>query len=283
MSYRKKHIKHKIGRIKPKKSVFKKIWFWILALIIVVFFSTTYFVLFYSGLQIKNIEVSGNRKINTQDLQKFVLEDASSKLFSFWKINITSRSILLANQTKLNGDILNKFSGIEKVKIGKNFPQTLKLVVSERNAIGAYCNAAEHCWLIDESGTIFEPLAVNPGSDITIIRQLADSRTIYIGEKVLDKNVVGSIFQIQMNLIDDLGIRATEAIITSPVRLNILTSEGWQVYFDLEDGSDMGAQLTKLNVLLNGQISDASRKNLRYIDLRPKDRAIICDNKTCGN
>ena len=60
------------------------------------------------------------------------------------------------------------------------------------------------------------------------------------------------------------------------------TSKNWQIYFDLSSDSDINSQLTKLNLLLNGGISADDMKNLHYIDFRPKDRAIICDNATCG-
>jgi hypothetical protein len=81
---------------------------------------------------------------------------------------------------------------------------------------------------------------------------------------------------------DNFQINLEEALVTSPLRLDVNTSENWRIYFDLGPDSDINLQLTKLNLLLNGGISTASRKTLRYIDLRPKDRAIICDNNTCG-
>ena len=64
------------------------------------------------------------------------------------------------------------------------------------------------------------------------------------------------------------------------------TGKNWQIYFDLSPGSDTNSQITELNLLLSNKISTGPegypRKKLRYIDLRPKDRAIICDNSTCG-
>jgi len=65
MSYRKKHIKGKIHRIKPKKSIFRMMWFWITVLVLIVIFSISYFLIFYQGIQVNNITISGNQKVAT--------------------------------------------------------------------------------------------------------------------------------------------------------------------------------------------------------------------------
>jgi hypothetical protein len=105
---------------------------------------------------------------------------------------------------------------------------------------------------------------------------------VFTGEDVVAQNIINAISKIQKSLKDNFQIDLKEALVASSVRLNVTTSENWQIYFDLSPESDINLQLTKLNLLLNGGMSADSRKNLRYIDLRPQDRAIICDNKTCG-
>ena len=83
--------------------------------------------------------------------------------------------------------------------------------------------------------------------------------------------------------IDNFKINLDEVMITSPLRLDADTNEGWHIYFDLGPNSDINSQLKKLDLLLNGGISAESRKNLRYINLTPQNKAIVCDNKTCAN
>ncbi|MGA2417812.1 MAG: FtsQ-type POTRA domain-containing protein [Candidatus Staskawiczbacteria bacterium] len=284
MSYRKKHIKSKIHRIRPRKSIFRRLWFWIVILFLIIVLFIFYLVLFYPGLQIKNIVVSGNDKISTQELQDVIFNNANTGLVKFWNFQITSKSIFLFNINKIDKEILEKFPTIEKVTINKKLPQTIMLGVTEREPVGVFCDN-NNCFLIDNNGIVFEPLSTNP-ANVLIVRQdpkgTPENGQVFTGEDVVAQNIINAISKIQKSLKDNFQIDLKEALVASSVRLNVTTSENWQIYFDLSPESDINLQLTKLNLLLNGGMSADSRKNLRYIDLRPQDRAIICDNKTCG-
>lgn len=280
-SYRKKHIRGKIHNIRPRKSIFKRLWFWIFILIVVVALSSAYFVLFYSGFQLKNIIISGNSNVKTQDLQDIISEDANTGLINFWDMKIISRSIFLINDGKISKDILEKFPEIEGLAIKKNMPQTLILGITERKPIGVYCSANDQCFLIDQNGVVFGN-SVSAPTDITIVRQNTEDGQLFPGKDVIAQNIISAIAEIQKSLKDNFQIDLKEALVTSPVRLNITTNKKWQIYFDLSPDSDVSSQIIKLNLLLNGGISPNDMKNLIYIDLRPKDRAIVCDNATCG-
>lgn len=88
--------------------------------------------------------------------------------------------------------------------------------------------------------------------------------------------------EIQNDLAKKFNINIQEAFITSPIRMNIKTNENWQIYFNLQDNPDISSQLKGMNALLSGQLDSNNRQNLYYIDLRFKDRAVICDNVVCG-
>lgn len=281
MSYRKKHVKNKIGRINPKKSIFTRLWFWLVILFFIIILSGLYTVIFYSGLQIKDIIISGNERVSAQELRDFVYENSNTGLIKFWKININSRSILLVDTNKLDKEILKKFPLIEKLQIDKSYPQTLVLGVTERKPLGIFCSADNQCSLVDQNGIAYEPVFVIP-ENATVIRQALNNSQVFTGEEVVAQNMIDAIYKIQKSLKDNFQIDLKEALVTSPIRLNVKTGENWQIYFDLDNDSDINSQLTKLNLLLSGEISQDSRQSLRYIDLRPKDRAIICDNSTCG-
>lgn len=283
MSYRKSHIKNKLHKIRPKKSVFKKLWFWIVALFFIIIFSACYSALFYSGVQLKNIIISGNEKAKTQDLQELAWKDASTGLINFLNIRINSLSILLVNNGKIDKDILERFPVVEKVTVTKIFPQTLVLDVAERKPLGIFCDNTTRCFFIDGSGVVFQNISPDLlNLDYTIVRQTTKSSQVFTGEEVVSQSIISAIAEIQKTLKDNFQINLNEALIASPVRLNVTTGENWQIYFGLGAGSDINAQLTELSLLLNGGISKDSRKNLRYIDLRPNGRAIVCDNSTCG-
>jgi cell division septal protein FtsQ len=304
-SFRKKHLKNKIHGIKPKKSIFTRLWFWLVLLFFVIALSGFYVVLFYPGLQVKDIIISGNEKVKSPELQELVSNYANTGLVNFWTIKITSRSIFLVDLKKMSKDILEKFPVIEKADINKNYPRILTLVITERKPLGVYCpsessgqatpakapsepqpNSSEQadsrCFLIDQNGIIFEPLSASQ-ENLIIVRQLTENGQVFTGEEIVAQNMISAIYKIQKSLKDNFKIDLKEALVTSPVRLNVKTGENWQIYFDLSPDADINLEITKLNLLLNGGISQVQRKNLYYIDLRPKDRAIICDNMECGS
>ncbi len=276
MSYRKKHIKGKVQRIKPKKSIFKRLWFWIAILFLIIISSAFYFFLFYSGIQIKDIIISGNQRVSSSDIENLISGDINNKILGI----VDSKSIFLINSDKLNKEILNNFPLIESVKVDKKLPQTLILNITERKPVGVYCQDDNQCFSIDENGIIFEPAEIN--STGFIVRQMANDGQFYIGQLAFEKNIIDLILKVEKSLKDNFQTDIKTAIIASPERLNIQTNENWQIYLDLSPDSDINSQITKLNLLLTNGISADSRKNLRYIDLRPKDRAVVCDNEICG-
>jgi len=270
MSYRKSHVKNKIHRIKPKKSILKKLWFWVLILIFIIIGAIVYFLLFWRGIQVENISISGNNKITTQELQSIILSDFSASLLKLWNIEITSKSILLVNTENIKKEILQKFPVIEKISVNKNYPKTLTLGVTERIPVGVYCSS--DCFLIDDNGIIFEPIST-PNPDFFIVRQTIEDSNLYAGESVIGSDIINDVLKIKKDLQDNFQINTGEALITTPTRLNITTGEGWQIYFNLQGDPDINSQITKLNLLLNGDITTTVRKTLQYIDLRFQDRA----------
>lgn len=285
MSYRKYHVKTKINRIKPKKRFYRKLWFWVSILFIAAGCSAVYFIFFYPGFQIQDIVISGNEKAETQSLRQAVLNGVETGLINFLDIKITSRSIFLVNTDKLNDDILKEYPVIEKININKNFPRTIIVGVAERKPVGIYCagkNSYDRCFLIDQNGVIFEPVSASKES-FSIIRQSVESGEIFTGERVVQENIMDAVAKVHKNLTENLKIDIKEAFISSPMRLNVKTGENWQIYFNLDPNFDINLQLVKLDLMLKEGMSEQSRQNLRYIDLRTKDRAVMCDNDTCDN
>lgn len=265
MSYRRKHIKNKIQKIKPRKSIFKRPIFWRTVLFLVLVFVSFYFFVFFDKFQIQKIIISGNEKISSEKIENAVKNNINKKFISFLNWNVLSKSIFLVNKDKLNKEILEKFPIIEKVRTDKKLPQTLILGIMERKPVGVFCD--KECFLIDVNGIIFEPLSVIP-ENLPIVRQISEQSQVLVGEDVIGRNIMDFISKIKKNLKDNFQIDIKEALVASPLRMDIKTSENWQIYFNLDPDSDMNLQITKLNLLLSGQISPEARSNLQYIDLR---------------
>jgi cell division septal protein FtsQ len=232
-----------------------------------------YFFLFYPGTQVSEVVILGNKRITADMLQSWALENSETGLINFGFLNISTKSIFLVDPEELGQKTLKKFPLIKKIKINKKYPNTLMLDVVERSPVGVFCSESDkNCFLVDENGVIYEPVGA-PANNLTIIRQSSENLKVYAGEQVISLKIADAISRIRQNLKDKFNIDLTQAIISTPIRMDMTTNEGWQIFFNLKNDADTDSQLVKLDLLLAGEISDEQRNSLEYIDLRFKDRA----------
>ncbi|OGZ67255.1 MAG: hypothetical protein A3D35_00785 [Candidatus Staskawiczbacteria bacterium RIFCSPHIGHO2_02_FULL_34_9] len=266
MSYRKKHIKPHLKRLKPKKLFFKRPIFWFsTSLLIILIFS--YFLLF-SWFQVSSINISGNQKVKTEDIEKLVDSFVNKKILSLGFLNVNSKSIILLNGKKLSYEILSKLPDIGEIKIKKQFSNTINVSVKERGQFAILCNENNTCFSIDDSGTIFSNV-LGEFNDSLVLEKNINLGETDLGQNVIDKNIIDQIKMVNQSLVDNFQIKVTKVFISN--YLQFKTSEGWSAYFD--NSSDMKLQISEIDSLLKGEISEEKRKNLTYIYLQYKDRA----------
>jgi cell division septal protein FtsQ len=272
-SYRKKHVRHKLHKIKPKKPLVKSKLFWFLILTTLLFLIITYFLFFFAGLQVSSATVSGNKKIESDKLEDFVLSASNTKLVDFGFLKLNTKNILLENTSRISNEIITQFPRIETATVRKVFPKALAVDIVEREPIGTYCqNDVSECFLLDQNGVVFEPIS-NYAEISTSIKQVSNNNHIYLGQQVMERNIAMTIYKVQKNLQDNFQINLKEAFITSPLRMDVITSENWEIYFNMDSEYSIDSQLLKLDLLLKGEITEDIRPTLQYIDLRFKDRA----------
>ncbi len=258
MSYRHKHIKPKIRSLKKKKRLIQRPWFWIVLLVLIVIGSIFYFVFLFPKFQITKINILGNEQIQAKDIEYVVWQDLSKNIFS--------KSIFTIDSKRLIKDILNKFPGIEDIKVEKKWPQDIILKIKERQVFASFCEN-DNCFSIDNSGVIFEKLEGN--SQNMILRKELGGKEIFLGEKIVEKNIIDIISKVENDLKNNFQINIKEVLVSN--FLIFKTSENWQIYFD--PSSDINLQITKMNILLKDEIPATARKNIQYMYLQYKDRA----------
>ena len=275
-----KTYKRKPYRLKPKKSILKNRYFWLVILVLFLFLLIIYFLLFWEKFQVSQINVFGNEKVPTENVKDIVFAKIQHK-FLFLK----SQSIFLVNSRVLSDEILNSFPQIGKVKTSRRFPNIIVVDIKERKAIAVFCSDSsadfiehprqgrdlEKCFFIDEGGVAFEKTQQIETRSLTIVRQTTGNEVVILGKEAIEKEIVGIILKIQKNLSDNFQITISEANIVSTKRLNIKTNENWEIYIGLD--SDIDSQITKLDLLLKEEVLAEKRKKLEYIDLRFQDRA----------
>jgi cell division septal protein FtsQ len=277
VSYRKKHIKNKIQRIKPKKSFLRQPIFYCSFLVCFVIGVGIYLWLFFPYFQVENIKLFGNEKVSSEEIKNVAYQEIYKNFLGVLGWNLSSKSIFLVNPEIIQNKILDKFVLIGTAQVDKIFPQTINVKIEERKPFAIFCKQNnQDCFFIDSNGVIFQQVQ-NISQDVlqnmAVIRQTPENRDVFVGENVIGKNIVDAISQIKKSLKENFQINLTEAFVSNPLRLDIKTSENWQIYLSLDDIADISSQVAKLNSLLLQEITPDARKNLQYIDLRFKDRA----------
>ncbi|MDP2967013.1 MAG: FtsQ-type POTRA domain-containing protein [bacterium] len=267
--YRKPH------RFKKRKPIYRNRFFWLAILILFFFSSFFYFLFFTEFFQVKKINIVGLEQVPEEQLNLSIKDKLETKILFF-----PTRNIFLVDLNKIKEDILKKFHRIAKIEISRNFPDSLNVLVTERKIIATFCQEGEedksssspsafareaNCFAVDEEGIIFEEKPIDRIIQ-PLIKALISADEISLGKKVIEKEDLISILEINSQLKEDLNILVKEFIISSKEKLIVLTSEGWELYFNLR--SDVKWQLAKLKALLEEKIPEEQRKDLEYIELR---------------
>jgi len=264
-------------RIKRKKSIIRNRFFWLFILVLIIFGGIFYLICFHSFFQIKEIKISGNQKVSideaslhlpprstswgslTEDLENLLREKVNQKILFF-----NSKSIFLANFSEIKKEILKNFPQVEETNLKRKFPNIIFVQIKERKPVAVF-NQTDKNFFIDKEGIIFERIS-EVDLKMLKIKNLILTADLELGEKAIEKEKLFQILEIESKLREDLKILSQEISIVSEERLNIKTSEGWQIYFSFKENLDW--QLTKLRAVLEEKILQERRKDLEYIDVR---------------
>ncbi len=253
-----KHRYRKYYRKKKKKkiSIFKSKVFWLTFLILIISGSLFYLFAFSSFFQVKEIKISGNEKVATNNIKDTIFNNFERKIIFF-----STKSILLADLNKASEALLKNFPRIFQIELKRKFFNTLLAKIEERKPIAIFCQN-DNYFLIDKEGVIFKKMPESsPGLKIKKINQTAD---LFLGESVVEKEEITKILKIKSKLENDSKVSLMDVSI-SENRLNVRTSENWEIYFNLK--KDLDWQLVELKTILE-EISKERRRELKYIDLR---------------
>jgi len=254
-------------RVKKKKPIFRNRFFGLGILIFAVVVGIFYLICFSAFFQIKEIKISGNsafveasadkQKVSIEDIRNVIEKEVEQK-FLF----LPSKSIFLINLNEINKTVLEKFPQLAKVNLKRSFPDAMLIEIEERKPIAIFCQKEQY-FFIDGEGIIFEEIS-EAAPQWLQIKNLTLTTDSKLGEEAIKKEKLSQVLEIESKLNENLKI--LEVSIISEERLNAKTSEGWEIYFNLE--GDINWQLTKLGAVLEKEVPPERRENLEYIDLR---------------
>lgn len=252
-------------RTKKKKSIFnvlKNKFFWLGLLILTILSSLTYFFIFSSVFQVKNIQVLGTEKVSNQEIKNIVLTNV--------------KNIFLVDFEMLNKDILERYSQVAKINFKRKLPDKILVQIEERKAALVFCQSVEesflrfrsqkgpdNCFLLDSQGIIFEKIDQLETKLLILKTKIAIYR-FHLGQEIISRDYIEKIIKIESQLKNK--VRISEVSLISENRLNIKTLENWEIYFNPQ--KDIDWQIEELEIVLKEKISQIERENLEYIDLR---------------
>jgi len=271
VSYRKKHIKSKIHKTKPKKSILKNKFFWIFLAFLFLAIAAEYFLLFFDKIQIKNIMIYCDNEVKTVEISSLIENNINKKFIDIFGFNLSSKSIFLTNSKKIENKILETYPEIKAADISKILPDSLVVEIKKREKSAIYFQNNKYFY-IDQTGVIFNEIQAID-DQFFIVRQNLNNDEIYEGKKVIANAIMDTILKIEKNLKIKFDIDLAEALISTPTKLDITTKENWKIYFNIGENNDVSLQITKLNLLLGQEISPEARRSLEYINLYFKTRA----------
>lgn len=257
-------------RVKKKKPIFRDRFFWLGILISVAVVGIFYLICFFSFFQIKEIKISGNQKVPTGDLENIIQNQIVRNLFFS-----QTKSIFLVNLNIIKTATLEKFPQLAKINLKRSFPDTMLIEIEERKPVAIFLQN-ENIFFIDREGIIFEEVS-EAAPQWLQIKNLTLTTDSKLGEEAIKKEKLSQVLEIESK-VKGLqpalhppaerapNLKILEVSIISEERLNAKTSEGWEIYFNLE--GDINWQLTKLGAVLEKEILPERRENLEYIDLR---------------
>lgn len=248
--------------------------------------ASVYLFFFTSALNVKNITVIGNKAIDENAIRETASAVTGKKI-----MGIFNNNILLVKTSEVESAVKNKFAGISGVSVAKKFPRTLEIAITEKPIDISWCNRIKidrvsgsgqkpennalletaQCYFGDENNIVYEKV---PDGFLTGSVRVFRDDPISINAKMGDNALTDFIRELAANFNRKTGLNL-DYFYLPPLdsrELHLATSEGWQIYFDLNRNAD--DQLWVLNNVLKNTIPDSEKKSLDYVDLRVIDRVI---------
>ncbi len=241
-------------RKRKQKSIYKTKIFWFALIISGSLISFLMILAFNPFYQLKFIRVEGLNLTTEGSIKSFSMDRFGSQG------SIELKSLPLFSTNKIKHEILKSYPHIGSIEIKKEFPDTLNLIVTEREKEFLWCldREGDSCYDIDSDGVVFRKRS--SGLDqFKVVNQLKEE--VHLGEEAVSKEVLLFIMEAKRRL-ENIFI-VEKMIIPTPKSL-FVQLENFEIRFNLED--DLSQQLERLEILLEKEIREMD--NLEYIELR---------------
>lgn len=256
-----KKRKKKIIR-RRKKSIFSNFFFSISLFSSIILLSALGFLLFSPRFQIDNLVISGNTNLSTEEIERIANEKMKTS-FSVMGMDFVTESIFLSFGGKIN-QIKEAMPEIERISIKKNFPSGLSLEIVEKTpfALWEYNNET---FLIDKNGSFIR--YIEKDDDVAELIKIKQEDSTDLDRKELINNILIISSKLSKEEISVLSYNIFND------RLKVDTTNNFFILLDLRQ--DLSWQIEKLTAVLDRNDQIRRGENVKYIDLRFDNQAII--------
>ncbi|HBO17100.1 MAG: hypothetical protein UR69_C0002G0246 [Candidatus Moranbacteria bacterium GW2011_GWE2_35_2-] len=257
--------KKKDKKIRHKRSVFLRSLFYFLLISFVII---SLYTLFFSGfLKITDISLRGMKDLKQED----VIFVANDYLAGNYIGIVPKNNFILVFSGVLEKKILEQFKKIRGVKIEKEFPNRLNIIVDERDSLLVWISGNDK-FIIDENGKAYEKADFS--SKLILENNLVSiqdqsNRPVSIGDEILNSEYINFSLNIKNRIEKETDLKIEDQYRTSSriaEEVIIRTQEGWSIYFNSKLGLNYSIRILK--TFLEKQINREQRIDLEYVDLR---------------
>ena len=236
------------------------------------FIGVTAYALFFSQLlAITVVDIQGAGRIDPEMIKEEINLALSGKYLNF----LPKNNILLVSQKQIKRLLGNRFKLIDNLEIKKKFPDSLLLLLVEKNPRMILRNLGQD-YVIDDKGIAYPrsdfAAEIIPENELVILEDIS-GRKIEGGEEVLNSDYINFILDTKARIKKDLNLEIQPLITTSSTAAGYITVEtknGWQIYLSRDIG--VAKELEMLNLVLSDKISKEKTGDLEYIDLRTNNK-----------
>lgn len=250
-------------KLKRKRFFLRILFFFMLILILA---AGAIWSLYIPKFRIQKISVEGAEILSVEK----IIANVSDSIKSKYVFIIPKNHILIASKEEIANNLLSSFPRIKELTVNKNFPNSLAIIIKERQSAALLCAgennppAGGECAYIDEDGFVFERAPYFSGE---IFLKFFDERDV--GNSVSDKQLLSE--EQFKGLIDFKNYLFRENIKIPSINLKkdgiyeLQTNKGWFIL--LNERNDFRIAFENLKTAFDSSIKE-NQKNLEYIDLR---------------
>jgi len=214
-------------------------------------------------LTIKYVDISEANEGRIQTIERLAWEQTEQSRLWFF-----SQSHLLLFDSEMFKKRLSEEYVFNEVRIQKKLPNTIKIIVTEKNPVATWFESDMY-YVIDSEGWVVDS-AIGPLEGLVAINNNGQPK---LNNKRLEgqEGLIKASLELKASLDSNFSYLNVAQIVITHERntISLVLKEGVIIYFTIEE--PISVQLERLDILVKGQLA-SKLSRISYIDLRFRDR-----------